>query len=53
MGDKRPQKLKSLQRHVECMLGKDAKPPAVQEMLRQLQSAGAIQIDGEKVSHSP
>ena len=52
MGDKRPERLKSFLRHIESMLGKDTKPAAVQKMVQQLQSAGAIQIAGERVVHT-
>jgi hypothetical protein len=52
MGDKRPEKLKSLLRHIESMLGKDTTPVAVQQMLQQLESAGVVQVTGEKVVHT-
>ena len=52
MGDKRPERLKSFLRHIESMLDRDTKPAAVQKMVQQLQSAGAIQIAGERVVHT-
>jgi hypothetical protein len=52
MGDKRPEKLKSLVRHIESMLGKDATPAVGQEMIQQLERAGVLKLSGDKVVYT-
>jgi hypothetical protein len=52
MGDKRPEKLKSLLRHIQSMLGKDATSAVGQEMIQQLERAGILKLAGDRVAYT-
>ena len=53
MGKEFPHKLKSFQRHVQAMLGKDGGAAELGLVVRQLQRSGIVTIAGEQVTYRP
>lgn len=51
MGARRPEKLKSLLRHLGSMLGKDAGADEVQDLVHRLAQAGVIRVSVDGVSY--
>ncbi len=49
MADKRPRKLKSLMKHVQAMLGREATVAAADAMVRKLELAKVVHIAGDLV----
>lgn len=52
MGNKAPHKLKSFQRHVGALLGKDATAEEIDAMVKKLEKSNAVRIAGDLVSYS-
>lgn len=52
MGDKRPHKLASFQRHLGSMLGKDNTPAAVEVVVQSLEKANVVHISGDLVLYN-
>ena len=53
MGDRRPKKLKQLQRHLKSLLGHDATDDSVQSLLTNLLAANAMRVSEDAVDYTP
>ena len=53
MGDKRPKKLKSFQRHIGSLLGPNATELDIHALVANLLSAGAVAVAGDAVTYRP
>jgi hypothetical protein len=53
MGDRRPKKLKQLQRHLKSLLGHDATDDSVQSLLANLLAADAVRVSEDAVDYTP